>query len=171
MTLLSRDILKPFQEVTNCEKASIMFHNQFRRELTLFLEDGGFVVFSNKKGIAGECARTGRFSTFLMRTIFRFQSRGRQENRMATRSVPCEPVYCLETQGVIAVVQMLNKRPKVSFRYRFEVLKCLLYKAFKNATHMAALIESQTIVSKVVARGSRRKAKHTIHTENNIHDI
>ena len=156
LTLLSRDILKPFQEVTNCEKASIMFHNQFRRELTLFLEDGGFVVFSNKKGIAGECARTGKILNIPDAYDFpAFNPEVDKKTGWRTRSVLCEPVYCLETQGVIAVVQMLNKKgPEGVFSdtdSKYLSACCIKLSKMLHA-HMAALIESQTIVSKVVAK-------------------
>ena len=162
LTLLSRSILQPFQEVMNCEKSSVIFHNQFRREMTLFTEDGGCVVFSNTKGIAGECARTGRILN--IPDAYDFPAFNPNVDKLTgwrTRSVLCEPVYCLETQGVIAVVEMMNKKGSHGEHSHFteqdsKYLGACCVKISKLLhAHMAALVESQSIVSKVVAKADR----------------
>jgi hypothetical protein len=162
LTLLSRTILQPFQNVLHCEKSSVIFHNQFRRELTLFTEDGGCVVFSNKKGIAGECARTGRILNIPDAYDFPgFNPDVDKKTGWRTRSVLCEPVYCLETQGVIAVVEMMNKKGSHGEHSHFteqdsKYLGACCVKISKLLhAHMAALVESQSIVSKVVAKADR----------------
>ena len=90
LTLLSRTILQPFQNVLHCEKSSVIFHNQFRREMTLFTEDGGCVVFSNTKGIAGECARTGR----ILNIPDAYQNERDMDNATGyrTKGVLCVPI-------------------------------------------------------------------------------
>mmetsp|Transcript_38252 Transcript_38252/g.50398 ORF Transcript_38252/g.50398 Transcript_38252/m.50398 type:complete len:510 (+) Transcript_38252:249-1778(+) len=115
-------VLSRFQQIVNCERASIMFVDTKRKEIFFYDENKLQRRFPSNKGIAGHVVSTGeRVNIPDAYADPRFNRDMDKQTGFKTRSILCAPIRSRQFGGaVLAVIQMLNKVDEPHFSHNDE---------------------------------------------------
>jgi len=109
---LGLKVMKKFKDDIKCERASIMFFDSLKNDLFFYSEEKRF-RFDMSQGVAGYCARTGEIVNVPdAYDDSRFLPDLDKQTGFKTRNILAAPIRARGAEGIIAVIQMLNKNLK-----------------------------------------------------------
>ena len=102
--------LRTFQMTVRASRASIIFLDPGGNDMFFYLDDGAIVRFAMDKGIAAWVANNGRILNIPDAYADpRFNSKVDKQTGFKTRSIICAPVRSKTGEGILCVIQLLNK--------------------------------------------------------------
>jgi len=109
---LGLKVMKKFRDDIKCERASIMFFDSLKNDL-FFYSDEKRYRFDMSQGIAGYCASHGEIVNVPdAYADDRFLQALDRQTGFKTRNILAAPIRARGADGIVAVIQMLNKNPK-----------------------------------------------------------
>lgn len=110
MAILQMEHLNYFKNLIKCERASMLFTNESKRDMML-CTDGVWYRIPLTSGLAGYCAESGEcLNVPDAYSDHRFNRNIDIKTGFKTRSVLCQPVRSYRGGGhIVGVIQMLNK--------------------------------------------------------------
>ncbi|GMI35058.1 hypothetical protein TeGR_g12913 [Tetraparma gracilis] len=103
-------VMREFKEECVCDRSSLMFFDSINSEMFFYSHEQRF-KFDMSKGIAGYVAMTGEVVNVPdAYADSRFNQDMDKQTGFKTKSILCAPIKSRSQDGVVAVIQMLNKR-------------------------------------------------------------
>ena len=122
-TQIGRKVMNKFRDSVKAERCSLIFMDHEKSEM-FFYQDDRCVRFPITKGLAGYTARTGeRLNIPDAYEDKRFNKKVDMQTGFRTKSVLCAPIHSKSGDpGVMAVIQMLNKKGGAFDKHDEEIL-------------------------------------------------
>jgi hypothetical protein len=102
-------VMKSFKDEINCDRCSLLFFDSIQNEMFFYSHEQRF-RFSMEKGIAGYAAMSGEIVNVPDAYADpRFNKDMDKQTGFKTKNILCAPIKSRQGDGVVAVIQMLNK--------------------------------------------------------------
>ncbi len=107
---IGQKVMKTFKDEVSCQRSSLIFFDSLKGDM-FFYADEKIFRFDINKGIAGYVAMTGEMVNVPdAYADERFNSSVDQQTGFKTKTILCAPIRSRSGDGVVAVIQMLNKK-------------------------------------------------------------
>ena len=139
---IGKKVLKSFQTAIKAERSTLMFVDDEHRQIFFWLDNTTVIRFPKNHGIAGYSATTSDLVNIPdAYEDSRFNKKIDADSGFHTRNILCAPIKSKEGGGVVAVIQMLNKKDGMAFDENDEemILNCCMSVSISLDTQMQTM--------------------------------
>ena len=156
-------VMKEFKDEIDCDRCSLLFFDSLLNEMFFYSHDQRF-KFSMDKGIAGYVAMTEELVNVPdAYADSRFNQEMDKQTGFKTRNILCAPIRARSGDGVVAVIQMLNKKGDLAFStLDEEVIRNASFKVSEALDlQFSTLINAQIDMERMSLDGARGEVTHS----------